>query len=179
MSSFSVVTSIYPPTDAVRRLAGLDGYELVVVGDKKSPPDWSCPGATFLPAAEQAGLAYNVATLLPWNHYCRKMIGYLHAMAHGAEVIFDTDDDNIPKDSWVAYPFTGDYATSRGDQGFVNVYKYFTDMHIWPAGVRPQAHQRPYGRHRDRRTGQSGHARRRVARAGRRRPRRRRHLQAN
>lgn len=134
MTNFSVVTSIYPPTDAVRRLAGLDGYSLVVVGDEKSAAGWSCPGATFLPAAEQANLPYNVAALLPWNHYCRKMLGYLYAMARGADVIFDTDDDNMPKDSWVAYPFVGDYATSRGDQGFVNVYKYFTDMHIWPRG---------------------------------------------
>ena len=32
-----------------------------------------------------------------WNHFGRKNIGYLYAIAHGAEVIWDFDDDNMLK----------------------------------------------------------------------------------
>jgi len=33
----------------------------------------------------------------PWKHFCRKNIGYLFAIMHGAEFIFDFDDDNFVK----------------------------------------------------------------------------------
>jgi hypothetical protein len=33
----------------------------------------------------------------PWNHFCRKNLGYLFAILHGAEFIFDFDDDNYIK----------------------------------------------------------------------------------
>lgn len=32
--------------------------------------------------------------LLPWRHFGRKNIGYLYAVAHGAQQIWDFDDDN-------------------------------------------------------------------------------------
>ena len=34
---------------------------------------------------------------LPWNHFGRKNIRYLYAIMHGAEVIWDFDDDNALK----------------------------------------------------------------------------------
>ena len=33
----------------------------------------------------------------PWKYFCRKNIGYLFAIMHGAEFIFDFDDDNFVK----------------------------------------------------------------------------------
>ena len=40
------------------------------------------------------------AKMLPWNSFGRKNLGYLYAIAHGAQVIFDFDDDNLLK-FWV------------------------------------------------------------------------------
>ncbi|GFH56576.1 hypothetical protein CTEN210_13052 [Chaetoceros tenuissimus] len=34
---------------------------------------------------------------MPWRHFCRKNLGYLFAILHGAENIFDFDDDNFIK----------------------------------------------------------------------------------
>ena len=42
-------------------------------------------------------MPYKIIPLLKWNHFGRKNIGFLYAMHHGAEVIYDTDDDNILK----------------------------------------------------------------------------------
>lgn len=129
-----VMTTIFPPTDAVRRFSGLPGWELVVAGDRKTPADWAVPGVTFLSAADQEASGYRIARELPWNHYCRKMIGYLHAMRGGASVIVDTDDDNVPKSDWAFPHFDGDFLTTRAELGFVNLYKLYTDMRIWPRG---------------------------------------------
>ncbi len=34
---------------------------------------------------------------LPWNSFGRKNVGYLFAIAHGAKIIWDFDDDNYLK----------------------------------------------------------------------------------
>jgi hypothetical protein len=63
------------------------------------------------------------------------MLGYLHAIHLGAETIVDTDDDNIPKQDWSFPAFEGSFDKLSGDDGFINIYKHFTDMHIWPRGL--------------------------------------------
>lgn len=133
-NQFVIITSIFPPTTAVTRFAQQKDWQLIVAGDKKTPADWQCEGVTFLSASEQAQSGYHVADALPWNHYCRKVIAYVHAIKMGAEVIVDTDDDNIPKENWAVPDFNGPHLTTKPELGFVNIYKSFTDMHIWPRG---------------------------------------------
>ena len=129
-----VITSIFAPTEAVSKFAALSDYQLIVVGDKKSPAQWSAPGATYLSIDDQEALGFSLSAKLPYNHYGRKMMGYLHAIREGAKIIIDTDDDNIPYDSW-SFPATeGLFNTATADQGFVNIYKSFTSHHIWPRG---------------------------------------------
>jgi hypothetical protein len=133
LSRFIVITSIFPPTEAVRAFAALDGWQVVVVGDRRTPPEWALDGATYLSPSDQESLGFRTAERLPWNHYGRKMVGYLYAMQHGAELILDTDDDNIPKPEWGVLPTDGEFATVQGS-GYVNVYRYFTDAFVWPRG---------------------------------------------
>ena len=65
------------------------------------------------------------------------MIGYLTAIKKGAELIIDTDDDNYPfsKESFTFPSARGHFQTTKADEGFVNVYRYFTDENIWPRGL--------------------------------------------
>lgn len=129
-----VITTIFPPTAAARKFSQLPGWHLVVAGDRKTPEDWAVPGSTFLSASDQQASGYRIGALLPWNHYCRKMIAYVHAIKRGAEVIVDSDDDNVPKADWAVPAFDGEFQTSADGLGFMNVYKLYTDMHIWPRG---------------------------------------------
>lgn len=129
-----VITSIFAPTEAVTKFAALPDYQLVVAGDKKSPADWSAPDVQYLNVADQEALGFRMSEKLPFNHYGRKMMGYLHAIRAGAQAIVDTDDDNIPYDSWSFPELEGTFATSPADAGFVNIYKNFTSHHIWPRG---------------------------------------------
>ncbi len=133
--SCTVITSIFEPTEAVRSFAAMPGHRLIVVGDRKTPEPWSCPGAEFLSARDQQSSGHSLAALLPWDHYCRKMLGYLRAIELGADVIVDTDDDNIPKAGWGFPAFDGEFERIAGARGFVNVYRLFTDQRIWPRGL--------------------------------------------
>jgi len=126
-----VITTIYAPTSAVLAYCGMPALRVVVVGDRKTPTDWTCPPADYLGPDASSG---PLASALPWNHYSRKMLGYIHAIRLGADVIYDTDDDNVPKPGWEVPPFEGTYDTTPGDLGFLNLYASFTDQRIWPRG---------------------------------------------
>ncbi len=130
-----VITSIFSPTEAVHAFAKMDDYNLVVAGDKKTPADWHCENVEYLSVEDQQNIGNHLKELLPYNHYCRKMMGYLSAIQQGADVIIDTDDDNIPKENWAFPTFTGEFSTLPPNKGFVNIYELYTDTHIWPRGL--------------------------------------------
>jgi hypothetical protein len=135
MHKFIVITSIFPPTEAIKKFAMLNDWKVVVVGDKKTVADWNYPGVTYLSPDGQQEVDNNISRLLPWNSYTRKNIGYLHAISQGAQVIYESDDDNIPLDNWANDPeFSADAELLSG-ASFVNIYSYFTDKKVWPRGI--------------------------------------------
>lgn len=129
-----VITSIFAPTKAVAKFAALPGYQLLVVGDQKTPADWRAAGAAYLSVAKQEATGFRLSKKLPFNHYARKMVGYLCAMQAGAQLIIDTDDDNVPYDDWAFPALEGNYLTTPPNRGFINLYKNFTRHHVWPRG---------------------------------------------
>lgn len=129
------MTSIFPPTQAVKAFAQVPGWRCVVVGDRKTPRDWSCPPVEYFSVDAQLGMPHRLAPLLPLNHYARKNLGYLHALSEGANLILDTDDDNIPKAGWGHPPLEGSFLRTSLNDGFVNVYAHFTSQFIWPRGL--------------------------------------------
>lgn len=131
---YIIITSIFPPNEAIRAYSKFKDYQLVVVGDKKSPTGWKCENVIYLSPEDQDKLGFNVLKLLPWNHYCRKMVGYLYAIKHGAEIIVDTDDDNIPLDNWYEPAFEGKFLRTKPDGGFINIYCHFSNEFVWPRG---------------------------------------------
>ena len=51
----------------------------------------------FLSSEDQKNFGNQFVDSLPWNSFGRKNVGYLYAIAHGAKVIWDFDDDNYLK----------------------------------------------------------------------------------
>ncbi len=135
MKSSIIITSVFPPTKAVFAFSKLQNFSIIVVGDKKSPMAYPVSGITFLSVEKQSELGYSLNAGLPYNHYCRKNIGYLYAIQGGAEVIIDTDDDNIPYSDWSFPSFKGDFDSLEPEMGFINIYNLFTDQNIWPRGL--------------------------------------------
>jgi hypothetical protein len=135
LKKFIVITSIFEPTLAVEKFAALSDYKLIVVGDLKTPKNWNYPNVTYLGINEQKELNRDFADLLPYNHYGRKMMGYVYAIKQGADIIIDTDDDNIPYENWNFPDFEGSFDTIDKEQGFYNIYSDFTSQKIWPRGL--------------------------------------------
>jgi hypothetical protein len=106
----------------------------IVVGDTKSPPDFHLEGCDYYSIERQQLLEFTLAKALPVKHYARKNLGYLSAISKGADVIIETDDDNVPLENFWAERAIRASAQMVSAEGWVNVYKYFTDAHIWPRG---------------------------------------------
>jgi hypothetical protein len=87
MKKTVILTSINPPTPAVARFAALPDWDVLVVGDVKTPPAWHCPAVSYVSVEMQKALPFKTVQHLPWNHYARKMIGYLLAAREGAVLL--------------------------------------------------------------------------------------------
>lgn len=132
---FIVITSIFRPTEAIEAFARLPGHHLVVVGDKKTPPGWQFDNCTYLGVEDQMALSPSFANAIPFNHYGRKMLGYVYALQQGADIIIDTDDDNIPYSHWSFPSFEGEFLSSAPALGWINIYHHFSDQPVWPRGL--------------------------------------------
>lgn len=133
-----VVTSIAAPNAVLRALSvGCEahGWWFVVVGDSKSPSNFHLDGCDYYSLDRQRSTGLRYANLCPVGHYARKNIGYLLAMRHGASIIVDTDDDNMPRNDfwWARQPHCASPTVKKA--GWVNVYRYFTDANVWPRGL--------------------------------------------
>jgi hypothetical protein len=135
--SFCILTSVQAPTPSVTALVSM-GHRfempLLVVGDRKSPiAEWP-DGSEFFALDYQHGMGFTLAELLPVDHYSRKNLGYLEAIARGAVLLFDTDDDNSPLPHWRPRSVQAEAQQLRYS-GWVNVYRWFSPHFIWPRGI--------------------------------------------
>jgi hypothetical protein len=133
-----VVTSINPPTKAIEiisKLCSNSEFKAVVVGDLKTPKEWHCENIDFLSVKEQDKIFPKLSKLLPYNHYARKNLGYLYAMLHGAETILETDDDNLPYESFGQITDLKVNANIVTGSKWINIYSYFSKGIIWPRGL--------------------------------------------
>lgn len=134
-SQWAVVTTINYPTEDLKKLVGQKDLHVVVVADKKTPSDWDLANCIFLSVEQQKKLGYKILDLIPWNHYSRKNIGYLYAIAHGATVIYDTDDDNVLTGNSLEYfPEEASLPVCSTNELCVNPYAYFGQPSVWPRG---------------------------------------------
>jgi hypothetical protein len=134
----AVVTSISPPTPVLQALAQgcrAAGFRFLLVGDTKSPPDFALEGCAFLSIAAQNESGFAFARLCPTAHYARKNVGYLAAIRDGAQLIVETDDDNLPRDSFFAPRERMQQVKVVRGAGWINVYGYFSNALIWPRGL--------------------------------------------
>jgi len=106
---WAVCTTIHSPTQAILDFVDSEKWAIVIVGDRGMAPFRAVGLNTFfLDVADQESLAMSfpeLFALLPWKHFGRKNLGYLFAILHGAEQIWDFDDDNFLKEgTWPAFP---------------------------------------------------------------------------
>ncbi len=133
-----VITSIAGPDNKVLQEFAQQAKEnnigFIIVGDVKSPADFKLQGCDFYSIEKQEASGFSLAKGLPKNHYARKNIGYLLAMQLGSDIIIETDDDNLPYDTFWNKRTETVTAGLYQDENWINVYKLFTEKNIWPRG---------------------------------------------
>jgi len=139
-----VLTTINAPTETILKHINNVAYDVIVVGDNKTPNEhYANLNCIYLDIPSQKKLFPELSEALPYNHYCRKNLGYLYAIKKGYKMIYETDDDNVPYDDFdsvlreVHFKCTTNQMqmVSEHRSKWINVFKHFTNNgYIWPRG---------------------------------------------
>jgi len=100
MKKVIVTTTIHAPTEAIRRFEAMRDWELVVIGDRKTPPDYHLNRGIYVTPEEQQKYDPQLSDAIGWNSIQRRNFGLLWAHDMHAEVVALVDDDNIPLPGW-------------------------------------------------------------------------------
>ncbi|HEX2548289.1 MAG TPA: STELLO glycosyltransferase family protein [Gammaproteobacteria bacterium] len=137
MKKALVITSIGKVNAALKQFAEAcqkKHVDFYIIGDTKSPQDFHLDHCDYWSIHRQAQLPFSLAKNLPTGSYVRKNLGYLLAMQNGAEIIFESDDDNFPMDNFFQDKSLYVDTHALENQGWVNVYQYFSHENVWPRG---------------------------------------------
>jgi len=132
-----IITTISSPNEVLRNYSEKcleKGIDFIIIGDRKSPAKFSLAGADFWSIDRQKSSEFKSATLIPENHYARKNLGYLCAIKKGQELILETDDDNLPYDSF--WKTRAKHISGRliKEKKWINIFRLFSEEKIWPRG---------------------------------------------
>ncbi|CAL5330731.1 unnamed protein product [Camellia sinensis] len=143
-----VISVSHYPSDSLVNLVKMKGWQVLAVGNSRTPKDWSLKGAIFLSIEQQADLGFRVVDYLPYNSYVRKSVGYLFAIQHGAKRIFDAEDRGEVIGGDLGKHFDLDlegvvakhqrvlqYSHLNLNRTVVNPYIHFGQRSVWPRGL--------------------------------------------
>lgn len=118
MTRAIVTTSINGATEAIRKFAAMEGWQLVIALDKKSPEEngnGKLVNAIYLSCADQEKIDQKLSDLIGWNCIQRRNFGFLYAIKElKADIVATVDDDNIPLEGWGTNLLVGKNAQAFG-----------------------------------------------------------------
>ncbi|KAK6149149.1 hypothetical protein DH2020_016674 [Rehmannia glutinosa] len=136
------------PSDSLRKLTKLKGWQVLAIGNSRTPKDWNLKGVIYLSLDMQAQLGFRVIDYLPYDSYVRKTVGYLFAIQHGAQKIYDVDDRGDVIDNDIGKHFDVEligegarqevilqYSHENPNRTVVNPYIHFGQRTVWPRGL--------------------------------------------
>ena len=106
MKKIIITTTIYPIRKAIREYSKINGWDLLIVGDKKTPEDEyikfsrNKPNCMYLGTVEQESKYKKLSDAIGWNSIQRRNLGFVYAYQMGYEIFATVDDDNIPLENW-------------------------------------------------------------------------------
>jgi hypothetical protein len=100
MKKVIVTTTINPPTEAIKRFVKKEEWDLVIIGDKKTPKDYHVDRGLYVTPEMQESYDKELSDAIGWNCIQRRNFGLLYAYDMKADIVALVDDDNIPCDQW-------------------------------------------------------------------------------
>jgi hypothetical protein len=100
MKKVIVTTTINPPTKAIHKFEAMKDWDLVVIGDLKTPRDYRLGRGVYLDPSAQEKYDKDLSDAIGWNCIQRRNFGLLVAQDMKADVVAVVDDDNIPLAGW-------------------------------------------------------------------------------
>jgi len=135
-----VITTINKPNYIMKLCAKMCKDKLIdfyIIGDQKSPKQFDLKNSNYYSIKKQKKLDFIYARKCVKNAYVRKNIGYLIAIKNGADVIIESDDDNVPKNSFFNNIDINKKCIVLKNKKWINVFNYFIKNKakiIWPRG---------------------------------------------
>ena len=99
MKKVIVTTTINPPTEAIRQFDAMPEWDLVVIGDRKTPA-YRLDRGIYVGPEEQEEYDPLLSEAIGWNCIQRRNLGLLWAHDMQADIVAVVDDDNIPYKGW-------------------------------------------------------------------------------
>lgn len=131
MANKIIITTINSETPAITKWKKIPGWDLVLIGDAKTP-EYNDPQIDFVPLSAQTS---EFEKMLPVNSYCRKNAGYLRAIKDpSAGVIYETDDDTFPYKMLPSHVYFVSNNELTNPGGVANIYGYISGKKIWNRG---------------------------------------------
>lgn len=131
-----IITTINKPSETILKHINNKNYDVIIIGDNKTPDDYKKLNCIYLDIPSQKKLFPELSELIPYNHYCRKNLGYLYAIKKGYKTIYETDDDNVPYDNFDnILQYNNIKMVTEQNNKWINIFKFFTNnAYIWPRG---------------------------------------------
>lgn len=100
MANVIVTTTINAPTPAIRKFDAMPDWNLIVVGDKKTP-EYRLDRGRFIPWQEVESLYPELCKLIGFNcTQLGRMVAFLEAAKEKPDLVATIDDDCDPDNTW-------------------------------------------------------------------------------
>jgi hypothetical protein len=100
MKKVIVTTTINPPTEAIERFDARTDWELIVIGDLKTPKDYKLKRGTYVSPEDQEKIDKPLSDAIGWRCIQRRNFGLVLAAQLKPDIVAVIDDDNIPRAGW-------------------------------------------------------------------------------
>ena len=135
-----IITTINKPNLIMKLYAKMCKAKFIdyyIIGDAKSPKNFKLKNSNYFNIKDQEKLEFSYAKKCLKNAYVRKNIGYLIAIRNKADVIIESDDDNLPLKNFFNDISIYKKCILLKNKKWINIFNYFLKDKkkiIWPRG---------------------------------------------
>lgn len=142
-NKYMITTTINSPTPAMMKFVEKKDWEIIIVGDLKTPHDEYIKleseneNVRYLDPEYQEKNYKDLSDAIGWGKIMRRNLGFCEAYVLGAELFYTFDDDNGPYDDWGKELYVGKTITAhcwKSENGVFDPMSVTSAPHLWHRG---------------------------------------------